>query len=547
MAGDPLFLGVDVGTGSVRAGLFSADGRLLGAGRRDIRIWREGADIVEQSSEDIWAACGAAAREAVAGAGIDPARVAGLSFDATCSMVVLDAGGRPLPAGPSGEAARDIIVWMDHRATDQARRINATSDPVLDYVGGAVSPEMQTPKLLWLKERLPRTYAAAGHFLDLADFLTFRATGSLARSACTLTCKWTYLAHEGRWSPEFFERAGLGDLAAEGFRRIGAQVVAPGLALGAGLTPEAAAHLGLVAGTPVGAGLIDAHAGGLGTLGGRDGRGGANEPERRVAFIMGTSTCVMAVAPDPRFVPGVWGPYFSAMIPGLWLAEGGQSAAGAALDHLVTLHPAHGEAAAEAARRGTTLLRLLEDEAVALSGSVGEAAYLARDLHVLPDVLGNRSPHADPDARGVIAGLALDNGRESLARLYVAGLCGLAYGGAQILDALSARGYRLDAIVVSGGAARSPLVRAITAQATGRPVVLPETPEPVLLGAAMLGAVAAGAYPDLGAAMAAMARDGETIAPAAGRLAAFHAAKRSVYEDMQRLDKRARERMAGVG
>jgi len=543
-ARQPVWLGIDVGTGSARAGAFAADGRLLGAAKRDIRVWRERADIVEQSSDDIWAASCTAAQGALAAASVGSDAVRGLSFDATCSMAVLDRRMRPLAAGPSGDRQRNVIVWMDHRAVEQARRINATGDAVLDYMGGTISPEMQTPKLLWLKEHMPAAYAAAGHFLDLADYLTWRATGSLARSVCTVTCKWTYLAHERRWSDAYFRRIGLGDIAEEGYARIGVEIVDPGTPLGAGLTAAASRDLGLQPGTPVGAGLIDAHAGGVGSIGGAGRDGGAVDPLRRIAFIMGTSNCTMAVAAEPRFVPGVWGPYFSAMIPGLWLAEGGQSAGGAAIDHLVRLHPAHRQAAEQSAGLGLSLLAGLEAEALARGGDAASAALLARDVHVLPEFLGNRSPFADPHARAALAGLALDDSRDSLVRLYVAGLCGLGCGAAQILRALAASGYELTSIVISGGASRSALVRQITADATGLDVVVPETAEPVLLGAAMLGAIAAGAFPDLSAAMAAMARDGGTIRPAGGRIAAFHAAKRMVFEELQSLDRGSRERMA---
>jgi D-ribulokinase len=86
----------------------------------------------------------------------------------TCSLVILDKEGNPLPASPAGEAERNIIVWMDHRAREQAERINATAHPVLKYVGGRISPEMETPKLLWLKENNPQTFNAAGLFFRFA-------------------------------------------------------------------------------------------------------------------------------------------------------------------------------------------------------------------------------------------------------------------------------------------------------------------------------------------------------------------------------------------
>src|SRR6185437_14649527 len=100
---------------------------------------------------------------------------------------------------------------------------------------------MEMPKILWLKRHLPASYAAAGHFLDLADFLSFCATGSLKRSVCTVTCKWNFLAHEERWSGSYLERIGLGDLADNHYARIGSEIVVPGTPLGRGLTVDAAA------------------------------------------------------------------------------------------------------------------------------------------------------------------------------------------------------------------------------------------------------------------------------------------------------------------
>src|SRR6185295_4126006 len=114
----------------------------------------------------------------------------------------------------------------------------------------------------------------------------------------------------------------------------------------------------------------------------------------------------------------------------------------------------------------------------------------ARGIHILPEFLGNRSPHADPHARAVVAGLDLDGDIESLERLFVAGLCGLAYGLADVVDVMRSHGIPCRMMVISGGASRSALVRQIMADTTGLVVALPSCAEPVLLGAAMLGAVA---------------------------------------------------------
>jgi D-ribulokinase len=500
------FIGVDVGTGSARAGLFDVRGALVATAKHDIALWQDGPDIAEQSSDDIWRAVCAAVREAVASAGVAPETIAGISFDATCSLVVLGKGGRPIAVGSHGDDQRNIIVWMDHRATDQARRINASGHKVLDYVGGTISPEMETPKLLWLKERLPQAYAAAWQFLDLADFLTWRATGSLARSVCTVTCKWTYLAHEDRWDATYFRQVGLGDIADDGFARIGTEIVSAGQGLGSGLTEAAAAELGLMPGTAVGAGLIDAHAGGIGTVGGA--------ATSTMAYVLGTSACTMASSEGPIFIPGVWGPYFSAMVPGLWLSEGGQSSAGAAIEQAIAMHPAAAEARAKAAARDMSLPDMLVGMAMDRLQAGHNISDLAGGLVVVPDFLGNRSPFADPDARALIAGLGMERDLDSLVALYVAALLGIGYGLRQIVDASRARGASIETIALSGGAGRHPLVRQLLADCTGVPVSVSRQNEPVLLGAAMLGAVAAGTFPDLRSTMAAMTGEVDLFHPA---------------------------------
>ena len=540
------FIGVDVGTSSARAGVFDEAGTLLATARHPITVWHGAGSVVEQSSSEIWAACVASVRAAMAEAALPPSAIKGVGFDATCSLVVLDAGANPLTVSASGDDRRNVIVWMDHRATAEARLINDTQDDVLRYVGGSVSPEMEIPKLLWLKRHLPSSYNSAGHFFDLADYLSFRATGSTVRSICTLACKWNFLAHERRWSGSYFERLGLGDLASDGYAKIGKDIVAPGTSLGAGLTRSAALEFGLLEGTPVGASLIDAHAGGVGTIGGREKSGKPVDVCRRLAYIMGTSACIMATTAEPCFVPGVWGPYYSGMVPGFWLNEGGQSAAGAAIDHLIRSHPAYNEAVTTARAGGVEILEFLERRIVARSGSPGEAALFARDIHVLPEFLGNRSPFADPDSRAVVAGMDLDVDIGSMERLFVAGLCGLAYGLADVVDAFRSHGVDSDLMVIGGGAGRSSLVRQIMADTTGLTVALPETQEPVLLGAAMLGAVAGGVYGSIADAMTSMSAIGWLSEPTTSRMADFHRSKRRVHGLMRKLDRESRDAMRGI-
>ncbi len=532
-------IGVDVGTGSARAGVFDTEGRLLATAKRPVGMHREDGGIAEQSSAEIWAGVCACVREAVTLAGIDPADVTGIGFDATCSLVVRGAGDETLPVGDPAHPERDIIVWMDHRAVAQAERINAQGHPVLRYVGGRISPEMETPKLLWLAENRPGIYAQAVHFFDLTDFLTWKASGALDRSACTVTCKWTYLAHEGRWDAGYFRQIGLGDLADQDFVRIGQSVVDPGTALGRGLTADAATEMGLRPGVAVAAGLIDAHAGGVGTV------AAGGDATACLGYVFGTSSCTMTTTRDPAFVPGVWGPYYSAMVPGAWLNEGGQSAAGAAIDQLIQLHPATAEAGALAQAAGKSLPQWLADRALQLADSASAATRLADDLHVVPEFLGNRAPFADPHARAVIMGQGMESGPDSLVALYVAGICGLGYGLRQIIETQAEHGAPIATISVSGGAGAHPLTRQLLADAAGRPVEITECAEPVLLGSAMLGAVAAGVYPDLRTAMPAMSRIATSCAPdAASRR--VHDLRYAAFLRLQQAAREIRQSMAGL-
>ena len=533
------YIGVDVGTGSARAGVFDKAGALLGVGKADIAVHRGSGGIVEQSSAQVWKAVCTATRTGLSKAGIDAADVRGIGFDATCSMVVLGPKGASLPVGDPAHPERDIIVWMDHRAVDQAARINAVEHDVLKYVGGRISPEMQTPKLLWLKEQNPETYDAAETFFDLTDFLCWKASGSLARSSCTVTCKWTYLAHEDRWDPAYFHAIGLGDLAEDDFARIGQEIVGPGTALGQGLTVEAASDLGLRPGIAVGAGLIDAHAGGIGTVGAR---GGGEDPTACLGYVFGTSSCTMTTTTAPVFVPGVWGPYFGAMVPDAWLNEGGQSAAGAAIDQLIAHHPAHAEASKSAADAGASLPVWLADGVLASVDSASDAVDLIPNLHVVPEFLGNRAPFADPQARAIISGLGMDRDIASLRALYVAGICGLGYGLRQIIDAQSKNGVEVSSIAISGGAGQHPLIRQLLADATGLPVQATVCDEPVLLGSAMLGAVAAGNLPDIRAAMPAMSRIDRTHAPSTGPIRNTHETRFRAFLSLQAAAREIRER-----
>jgi ribulose kinase len=168
-------------------------------------------------------------RRAISEGNIDPERVRGIGFDATCSLAVFNTEtNEPVSISPGFNTDRNVILWLDHRAVRETDEIiNATGHKVLRYTGGKMSPEMEIPKILWLKKNMPADVFAECKFYDLVDALTHIATGGgETRSLCSLVCKQAYLPKgvEGStqgWQRDFLEEIGLGDLAARGFEQIG--------------------------------------------------------------------------------------------------------------------------------------------------------------------------------------------------------------------------------------------------------------------------------------------------------------------------------------
>ncbi|XP_063092674.1 FGGY carbohydrate kinase domain-containing protein isoform X6 [Cavia porcellus] len=335
------------------------------------------------------------------------------------------------------------------------------------------------------------------------------------RSLCSLVCKWTYSAEKG-WDDSFWKMIGLEDFVADNYSKIGNQVLPPGASLGSGLTPEAAKELGLPVGIAVAASLIDAHAGGLGVIGADvTGHGLICEGQpmtSRLAVICGTSSCHMGISRGPIFVPGVWGPYFSAMIPGFWLNEGGQSVTGKLIDHVVQGHVAFPELQAKAAARCQSVYAYLNSH-LDLIKKDQPVGFLTVDLHVWPDFHGNRSPLADLTLKGMVTGLTLSQDLDDLAILYLATVQALAFGTRFIIEAMEAAGHSINTLFLCGGLSKNPLFVQMHVDITGMPAVLSQEVESVLVGAAILGACASGDFPSVQEAMTRMSKVGKVVFP----------------------------------
>ncbi|MFQ6098010.1 MAG: ribulokinase, partial [Armatimonadota bacterium] len=433
----------------------------------------------EQRAQDWWDAAKATCRECLVQSGVRADDIVGVSVDGTsCTVVVCKADGTPL---------RPVILWMDQRAHAQAERVTATGHKMLKYVGGSESAEWMLPKARWLKENEPAVYEKADYVVEGTDWLMFRLTGKWAASLNNVTCKWNYARPEGGWAPDLLSEVGLDDI----MDKWPDAVLAMGERAGE-LSRSAADDLGLKEGTPVAQGGIDAYAAMMGL--------GVVHPGR-MALVMGSSTCHMALAAEGVFGTHVWGPYPDALLPGTWVLEGGQTATGSIVkwfrDNFCSAE-VH-----EAQRQGRNPYEVLDEKASAVEPG-------AEGLVVIDYWQGNRTPLRDPLARGMLWGLSLRHGVGHIMRAIYEGT---AFGTRHILEDLAQGGYRPEVIYACGGGARSRLWLQIHADACGVPICLTENPDATVLGTAICAAVGAGQFGSVPEASARMVRVREQVDP----------------------------------
>jgi FGGY-family pentulose kinase len=260
-------------------------------------------------------------------------------------------------------------------------------------------------------------------------------------------------------------------------------------------------------------------------------------------MIAGTSSCHMAVSFSPRFIPGVWGPYFGAMVPGMWLNEGGQSATGSLIDHIIRSQASFSRISRETRKAGIDIYTFLNRQVDRLKKK--EGLKIVSELHVLPYFHGNRSPRADPSAKGIISGLTLEETEKESALIYYATIQAIAYGTRHIIEAMNQKGYQINKVHLCGGHSKNHLFIQEQADITGCEMILPKEPEAVLLGAAILAAVAGGEYSDISQAMKSMGREFRVIPPD-DRTFAFHQAKYEIFKSLYEIQNNMKRKMENI-
>lgn len=429
--------------------------------------------------------------------------ITGLGVDFTsCTVLPVTSDGTPLCKLGHWRARRHAWpkLWKHHAAQPVADRLTEVAlergEDFLSRYGGRVSSEWYFPKLieLWREDR--EVYEEAFAFVEATDWIVWWLTGRLLRQGCTAGYKAFWSPDDGLPSREYFEAAYSGfNTPGE---KLGHTFVPLGTKAGT-LRPEVAESLGLSPAVAVAVGNVDSFVSMPGA--------GVQRPGTMVT-VVGTSTCDMVVHPDEIRLPGITGVVRDGIVPGLYGYEAGQVAAGDMLAWFAqTLgrEPA-GDAFAELERRAAEL-------------RPGQTGLLA-----LAWWNGNRSILADADLSGVICGLDLGSTEE---QVYRALLESIALGGLRIIDNYVEHGLPVADIVAVGGIAeRSPLVMQMLADTSGHEVRVPASSEISARGAALFGAVAAEAFPDISSAIAA-------TVPPVGRIyrpdERAHAVYREVY------------------
>jgi len=488
------WMGVDVGTGGTRALLIDAGGREIAAVtalheemRMTQPLW------AEQRPED-WAQAAVQAIRGVlgkAGASGDDVRGVGMSGQMH-GLVVLDGDNAVI---------RPALIWCDQRSQPQVDFINAKlgKDKVLEYTANPMLTGFTLPKLLWVRDHEPHKFERIRKLLLPKDYVRFTLTGEFASEVSDASGTAMFDVIRRRWSFEVMDGLGLDrDILPACYESAEISSV---------ISTQAAALTGLKAGTPVAGGGGDQAASAVGN--------GIVEPGV-VSCTLGTSGVVFAHMETVAYDPDGRVHTFCHAVRDKWHVMGVTQGAGLSLQWLRNqLAP------------GMTYDALTEEAAKAPAGSQG--------LFWLPYLMGERTPHLDPQARGGWIGLTAKHTRADLIRAVMEGVC---YSQKDCLDAIGKLGIAATSVRASGGGARSPFWRQILADVFGKRVARLETQEGSAYGAALLAIVGTGEYTSVPEACAATIREADAVEPRVTESAVYargHAVYRALYPALQPL------------
>lgn len=448
LPGQPLLLGLDIGTSSTKASVFTASGKEIASSTREYELLLPKSGYVEQHPDTWWNAARETCADVVSkveATDIVGVGVAGQSW----ACVLLDEHGRVLCNSP---------LWMDTRAARICEdvREHIGEDRLFATAGNPFSPSYTTPKLLWFAQERPELLDKTTTVLQSNSFIVYRLTGQATQDlSMTYGLQFANI-RDGSYDQDVADALGIN---LELFPRCVPcdQVVGK-------VTAKAAVLTGLKEGTPVVAGGLDAACGALGA--------GVYRPTQ--CQEQGGQAGGISVATDELIVDKrlICSPH---VVPGLWLLQGGTSAGGAAL------------------RWAAKQIGVPDSSFSAIDRAVSLEPPLAGGLWFLPYLAGERTPLWDPDAKGVMYGLTLSSTRPQMLRAVMEGV---AFALNDNIRAMKDAGAHFGDVYSIGGASKSELWTQIKCDVTGLRISVPMTDSATTLGAAILAGVGVGVYND---------------------------------------------------
>lgn len=507
MAGE-LLLGIDIGTTGSKAVLVEPGGTLIGSATEEYPMFTPRPLWAEQSPADWWEATKGSIRRVLSESSTSGGAVGGVGLTGQMhGLVLLD---------ERGEVLRPCIMWNDQRTGPQCAAITEALGPqrVLDLIANPILPGFTAPKIVWVREHEPEVYGRIAHVLLPKDYARFKLTGEYATEVSDASGTalldvrsrdWSQLMLDaleipGAWLPPVYESP-----------EVSAQI-----------SSEAAEATGLRAGTPVVGGGGDQAAQAIGS---------GIVQEGIVSVTLGTSGVVFAATETFGVEPQGRLHAFCHAVPGMWHLMGVMlSAAGSFRWYRDTLGQWESDRATEL--RVDPYSYLTNDATFVPPGSEG--------LLFLPYLTGERTPHPDPDARGVYFGLTL---RHTKAHLTRATLEGVTYGLRDSLELLRAMGLEIQQVRASGGGARSPFWLQLLADVFDSEIVQTNVTEGAAFGAALLAGVGTGTYADVNDACARTVQVGNTLEPGAATAVYddYYTIYRDLYPALAPLFKRVSE------
>ncbi|MFA9445059.1 xylulokinase [Egicoccus sp. AB-alg6-2] len=433
---DVTYLGLDLGTSSVKAVLTDGAGRLLGQAGAGYALASPQPGHADIDPEQWWTATVAAVSELSPSAAAPP-RAIGLSGQMH-GVVLTD---------PAGRATRPAVLWPDTRAVEHLERYAELPAAMRERQRNPLSPGMAGPILSWLQEHEPATLAAARWALQPKDWLRLRLTGDVAGDPSDASATLLYDVPGEQWDRELCRALGIDDGLLP--------PLAPSAAVGGALLPAAAAALGLPVGTPVAIGAADTAAAALGS--------GLRDPGQ-VQLTLGTGGQLVAPSSQARGRPESGTHLYRAATSAGWYAMAATLNAGLVLDWV------------------RSSLAASWDELYAAAGVRPDDPYF------VPHLAGERTPYLDPGLRAGWVGLGLDHDRQTMLRVT---LEGVAHAVRDAFDALP-DAHDVETIRIAGGGSRHPGFRQLLADVLERSLHAVDTPAASARGAALLAAVAVG-------------------------------------------------------